>query len=63
MSNDDHGGRTTPRERRNNSASQSNADDDMFTMSEQTDLLGLVSGNILKGKNVRGDGTLTVASS
>ncbi|GJJ75072.1 exocyst complex component 2 [Entomortierella parvispora] len=58
LSTDDHGGRSTPRERRNNSASQSNADDDMFIMSEQTDMLGLVNGNILKGKNVRGDAHL-----
>lgn len=33
------------------------ADDETSTLSEQVDLLGLVKGNILKSKNVRGDGT------
>ncbi|KAG0334869.1 hypothetical protein BG004_000236, partial [Podila humilis] len=38
------------RDRRNNSQ-----DDETSTLSEQVDLLGLVRGNILKSKNVRGD--------
>jgi hypothetical protein len=33
-------------------------DDETSTLSEQVDLLGLVKGNILKSKNVRGDGML-----
>ncbi|KAF9180188.1 hypothetical protein BGZ51_009012 [Haplosporangium sp. Z 767] len=52
--NTDHGGRATPRsERRSNTM-----DDETFTLSEQVDLLGLVKGNILKSKNVRGDANL-----
>ncbi|KAF9957227.1 hypothetical protein BGZ70_009593 [Mortierella alpina] len=51
--NTDHGGRVTPRERRGNAM-----DDETFTLSEQVDLLGLVKGNILKSKNVRGDTNL-----
>ncbi|KAF9352276.1 hypothetical protein BGX26_009873 [Mortierella sp. AD094] len=49
----DHGGRLTPRERRGQYI-----EDDSSTVSEQTDLLGLVKGNILKSKNVRGDANL-----
>ncbi|KAF9355116.1 hypothetical protein BGX34_010645, partial [Mortierella sp. NVP85] len=33
------------------------ADDETSTLSEQVDLLGLVKGNIMKSKNVRGDDT------
>ncbi|KAI7822728.1 exocyst complex component Sec5-domain-containing protein [Gamsiella multidivaricata] len=51
--NTDHGGRLTPREKRSQSM-----DDETFTLSEQVDLLGLVKGNILKSKNVRGDTNL-----
>ncbi|KAF9437553.1 hypothetical protein BGZ76_000261 [Entomortierella beljakovae] len=51
--NTDHGGRLTPRERKGQFI-----DDDPHTISEQTDLLGLVKGNILKSKNVRGDTNL-----
>ncbi|KAG0038947.1 hypothetical protein BGZ82_010243 [Podila clonocystis] len=41
------------RDRRNNSM-----DDETSTLSEQVDLLGLVRGNVLKSKNVRGDANL-----
>ncbi|KAF9115084.1 hypothetical protein BGX27_009007 [Mortierella sp. AM989] len=51
--NTDHGGKLTPRERKGQYI-----DDDSTTISEQTDLLGLVKGNILKSKNVRGDTNL-----
>jgi hypothetical protein len=53
--NTDHGGRNTPRDRRTNSI------DEDFALSEQTDMLGLVKGNILLGKNVRGDSKIFVA--
>lgn len=46
-------GRTVPRDRKSYST-----EDEVSTLSEQVDLLGLVKGNILKSKNVRGDGTL-----
>ncbi|KAF9931299.1 hypothetical protein BGZ65_004944 [Modicella reniformis] len=51
--NTEHDGQTTPRDRRNYST-----DDETSTLSEQVDLLGLVKGNILKSKNVRGDAHL-----
>ncbi|KAG0335325.1 hypothetical protein BG000_007581 [Podila horticola] len=41
------------RDKRNNSM-----DDETSTLSEQVDLLGLVRGNVLKSKNVRGDANL-----
>ncbi|KAF9374895.1 hypothetical protein CPC16_001012, partial [Podila verticillata] len=41
------------RDRRNNSM-----DDETSTLSEQVDLLGLVRGNVLNSKNVRGDANL-----
>lgn len=55
--NTDHGGRVTPREKRGNAM-----DDETFTLSEQVDLLGLVKGNILKSKNVRGDSKDTISA-
>ncbi|KAG0296587.1 hypothetical protein BGZ98_000887 [Dissophora globulifera] len=48
--NTDHGGRLTPREKRNQAM-----EDDSAVLSEQVDLLGLYKGNVLKSKNVRGD--------
>ncbi|KAF9196619.1 hypothetical protein BGZ49_002738, partial [Haplosporangium sp. Z 27] len=48
--NTDHGGKLTPRERRGQYI-----EDDPNIISDQTDLLGLVKGNIFKAKNVRGD--------
>lgn len=54
--NTDHGGRVTPRERRANSI------DEDFALSEQTDMLGLVKGNIFMSKNVRGDSKYKVFS-
>ncbi|KAI1317314.1 hypothetical protein EDD11_008683 [Mortierella claussenii] len=54
--NTDHGGRLTPREPRGGRGVHgSSQDDETFTLSEQVDLLGLVKGNILKSKHVRGD--------
>ncbi|KAK3822646.1 MAG: exocyst complex component Sec5-domain-containing protein [Benniella sp.] len=50
--NTDQDGRTT-RDRRSYPA-----DDETSTLSEQVDLLGLVKGNIMKSKNVRGDAHL-----
>ncbi|KAG0222103.1 hypothetical protein BGX31_009344 [Mortierella sp. GBA43] len=48
--NTDQDGKSIPRDRRSYST-----DDETSTLSEQADLLGLVKGNILKSKNVRGD--------